>query len=127
MDTRKVAAEHRLKHWTRVMQDRAASGMSIKAFCEEIGVHENVYYYWQRKLREKACELGMLQNEESTTEAQLISQGFAEIKLRPLLADRQHKSSISQIHVEYAGMRLSTDCTCPAGYLSILLKELVRL
>lgn len=29
--------------------------MSIKSYCRHIGCHENVYYYWQRKLREAAC------------------------------------------------------------------------
>jgi hypothetical protein len=38
------------------MQERNASGMSIKAYCESIGLHQNVYHYWQRKLREAACK-----------------------------------------------------------------------
>jgi hypothetical protein len=38
------------------MQERSDSGLSIKAYCESIGLHQNVYHYWQRKLREAACQ-----------------------------------------------------------------------
>ena len=55
MDTRAIASEYRLTHWSGVMRERQDSGMSIRAYCESVGIHENVYYYWQRKLREAAC------------------------------------------------------------------------
>ena len=55
INTREIAAEHRLSHWSGIMQERAASGMSIRAYCKSIGLHTNVYHYWQRKLREAAC------------------------------------------------------------------------
>ena len=29
--------------------------MSVRAYCEAEGFRENMYYYWQRKLREAAC------------------------------------------------------------------------
>jgi len=56
MDTRKIAKEYRLAHWAQVMQERSTSGMSIRAYCESAGLCLNVYFYWQRKLRESACE-----------------------------------------------------------------------
>ena len=56
MTTREVAAEYRLAHWTGVIKQRTATGQSIRAFCETEGIHENTYYYWQRKLREAAIE-----------------------------------------------------------------------
>ena len=54
MKTREIAEEYRLSHWAGIMQERQASGLSIKAFCKNAGFHENAYYYWQRKLREAA-------------------------------------------------------------------------
>ena len=54
INTRKIAAEYRLSHWAQIMKERSISGMSIKAYCESIGIHENIYYYWQKKLREAA-------------------------------------------------------------------------
>jgi putative transposase len=56
MNTRKIAEEYRLSHWAGIMQERIDSGLSVKDFCKSAGFHENVYYYWQRKLRESACQ-----------------------------------------------------------------------
>ena len=56
MNTRAIAAEYRLAHWAGIMRERQESGLSIRAFCERAGFHENIYYYWQRKLREAACK-----------------------------------------------------------------------
>ena len=56
MDTRKIAASYRLTHWAGIPRERQASGMSIRAYCKTEGICENVYYYWQRKLLEAACQ-----------------------------------------------------------------------
>jgi putative transposase len=56
MNTRAIAAEYRLSHWAKIMQDRNESGMSIKEYCKTAGFHENKYYYWQRKLRALAYQ-----------------------------------------------------------------------
>ena len=53
-NTREIAAEYRLSHWAEILRQRTESGLSIKAYCEEMGMHENRYHYWQRKLREAA-------------------------------------------------------------------------
>ena len=45
MNTREIATEYRLSHWAQVMRERIESGLSIKAFCENVGFHENIYYY----------------------------------------------------------------------------------
>ena len=54
--TREIAAEYRLTHWAGVVRQRAESGLTVKAYCESAGLHENTYFYWQRKLRESVCE-----------------------------------------------------------------------
>ena len=65
MNTREIAGGYRLTHWARIMHERQESGMSIKAYCKQQGFHENVYYYWQRKLREAACtEMAAREQEE---------------------------------------------------------------
>ena len=56
MNTRDIAEEYRLSHWAGIMRKRAESGLSITAYCKSAGFHANVYYYWQRKLREAAYE-----------------------------------------------------------------------
>ena len=55
MNTREIASEYRLAHWAQAMRDRTDRGLLIRAYCEETGIHENTYFYWQRKLREAAC------------------------------------------------------------------------
>ena len=56
VNTREIAEEYRIGHWAQIMRDRSASGMSIKAYCDSIGIHPNRYFYWQRKLREAAIK-----------------------------------------------------------------------
>jgi putative transposase len=56
INTRQIAAEYRLEHWAGIVRERSESGLTVKAFCESAGLHPNSYFYWQRKLRESACE-----------------------------------------------------------------------
>jgi hypothetical protein len=55
-NTREVATGYRLERWAGIVRERAESGLTVKAFCESAGIHQNSYYYWQRKLREVVCE-----------------------------------------------------------------------
>ena len=56
VNTREVAAEYRLSQWAQIMQERNKSELSIRAYCKQIGICENTYFYWQRRLRKAACE-----------------------------------------------------------------------
>ena len=56
INIRELATEYRLTRWAVVIQEGNASGLSIKAYCESIGNRPNVYFYWQRSLREAACK-----------------------------------------------------------------------
>jgi hypothetical protein len=76
MDTRKIAIEYRLAHWSEVMRERAESGLTIKAFCETAGFHENIYYYWQRKLRETACK-GLLPGRVKSPGTSAVPDGWS--------------------------------------------------
>ena len=56
MNTGAIAAEYRLSYWAWIIKERMESGLSVKAFCEVLGIHGNTYFYWQKRLREAACE-----------------------------------------------------------------------
>lgn len=56
MDTREMAQEVRLANWAGILQARRDSGLSVRGYCQEQGINEKTYYYWQRRLRETACE-----------------------------------------------------------------------
>lgn len=77
MNTREAAKEYRLAHWAGVMQERVASGKNIKEYCESIGMHQNVYYYWQRKLRETACQELLPATNVSKSENAIVPNGWA--------------------------------------------------
>ena len=46
-----MTSGYRLQQWTGVMQKQKESGLNVKSFCEEAGIKEHRFYYWQRKLR----------------------------------------------------------------------------
>ena len=126
MNTREIAIEYRLSHWAGIMQERNASGLSIKAFCKTAGIHENVYYYWQRKLREAACE--HLAVPQGASETGLSTMGFAEVKLAvpssvPALPESPHRGQLS---IEYGEVRITADSAYPQEKLASLLRELMR-
>ena len=119
LDTRKAAAEFRLSHWAQILNEREESGLSIKAFCASAGFHENKYYYWQRRLREAACE------EMSTV--RLIPSTFVEVKPQeelnlpaPVVAHQ------SQISIETGRVSITADSEYPIGKLVQLLREVTR-
>jgi len=69
MNTREIAAEYRLSHWAQKMRERQESGLNIREYCQIEGYHENVYYYWQRKLREAACQELVVKTEKANVKA----------------------------------------------------------
>ena len=126
MNTREIAVEYRLAHWAGIMRERKKSGLSIRAFCENVGIHENSYYYWQKKLREAACsEIAKAQAETANLTPVSFAEGFAEVKLIEHTAQPiSIASSQSQVSVESAGIRIVADSEYPADKLVALLREL---
>jgi hypothetical protein len=123
MDTRTIAAEYRLSHWAGIMREREESGLSIKAFCENAGFHENIYFYWQRKLREATCEeLTKFQGSQSG----LTPIGFTEVKLVNPGVPPAGSSVQGQICIEAAGVRITEGGEYPVEKLTILLREVSR-
>ena len=52
--------------------------MNIKTYCQNAGIHENVYYYWLRKLRKAACE--KLASKGSAPETRLVPSGWSRLE-----------------------------------------------
>jgi len=126
MNTRDVATEYRLAHWAGVMREREESGLSIKAFSEKSGFHENRYFYWQKKLRELACEeLAKIQGKATELSAPPV---LAEFKLPMQSSLLPPTAGISQnsICVEAGGMRLTAGCDYPIDKLVELLRVVSR-
>jgi hypothetical protein len=123
MDTRKLASAYRLSHWASVMRARTESGLSVRAFCEREGFHENSYYYWQRKLREAACsELVKMQGENGP-----VPTGFMEVSLlQPAAAHVTGVTVQSKITIELTGIRITADGDYPVNRLAELIREVSR-
>lgn len=81
MDTKKATAEYRLQQWAQIIHERANSGLSVRAYCERIGIHENTYYYRQNKLRETACK----ELARETGGSQLAPHGGGESQAKSLM------------------------------------------
>ena len=125
MNTREIAKEYRLAHWAQKMQERTALGMNIKEFCEHIGICQNTYHYWQRRVRVAACE--QLNNLAPAQEA-LVQPSFTEIKVvePPALPTLPKPAQPSQIRIKAAGVQITADDAYPSDKLASLLRELVR-
>lgn len=55
MKISEVKQEYQLQQWRGMLRERQESGLSVKAWCSEHEISENVYYYRLRKLRRAAC------------------------------------------------------------------------
>jgi len=127
MNTRYIAAEYRLAHWSQIMRDRSKSGLSIKAFCKNTGIHENTYFYWQKKLRVAACEQ-LAKMQENSTPVVLTHPGFAEVMLQDSHLQIQDSKTVAHgnLSIEISAVKLTADCGYPVGQLAYLLRELVK-
>ena len=52
----KVKNEISLLNWQRLIDDKNQSGLSVRKWCELHEVSTHAYYYWLRKIREKAID-----------------------------------------------------------------------
>ena len=113
MNTRKVATELRLTQWAQMIQGRRESGQSIEAYCQAVGVSRNTYFYWQRKLREAACEeLGSrISREVSPCEKALIPDGWAVCKSAEPVAMGK------PVAIEIGGFRVIAEAESDPGIL----------
>ena len=56
MTAKEATSAYRLRQWTELICECKASGKTVKAWCAEQSVCIKTYYYWQRRVREAACE-----------------------------------------------------------------------
>jgi transposase-like protein len=120
INTGEIAKEYRLSHWAQVMQRRTDNGMSIREYCNHIGIAENTYYYWQRRVRMAAC-----QQLAETAQPCLPSPAFAEVAICEAPASPP-AAAIAQLRIEIAGFHITADSNYPPETLAALLRKLVQ-
>ena len=82
MKPSEVKREYQLQLWSSMIQERQASGLSIKNWCAERGLSENTYYYRLRKLREAACTTLETMQEATIAELPLAPQEDLSVQIR---------------------------------------------
>ena len=55
-ELQKLNADQRLAVWTQRIADCRSSGNGVKHWCQENGISEKTYYYWQRRIFRMAHE-----------------------------------------------------------------------
>ena len=129
VNTREVAAEYRLSYWAQIVRERSNSGSSIRAYCKQIGICENTYFYWQRRLRKAAYEQLSKYEPEQRRDMQprFVEIEIAEQAALPVSPDPSVRASQpSQLHIKADGVEITADSTYPPEQLAALLRELRR-
>jgi len=124
--------------WSQFIQECKESGLSVAEFCRDAGVRPNTYYYWQKKLRDEACQQLVMSRAGTSLPsfAATAPQGFTEVQLRdaspsqPLVlestqSDTNDKEAIGQIRIDVATRQIIADATYPTEKLALLLRELM--
>ena len=127
MDTKTMTREVRLLYWAEIIRERNESGKSIRMWCKENSIVEKTYYYWQRQLRQAACER-LSEIKSASNQIDLPQPSFAEVRLMSLDSQLALAQTIqpNQIQVEIHGIKITADSTYPEHKLAYLLRELVR-
>ena len=56
MEVKGLTREYRMQQWAGIISGRHGSGKTVRVWCEEQGVNQKSYYYWQQKIREALGE-----------------------------------------------------------------------
>jgi len=134
MDIKAVTQDVRLSNWADAVRRRNESGKTAREWCRENGIHEKKYYYWQKKLREAACEeilFTVAANESSLPVKPLkapLTKSFAEIKLESGASQTAlpFEPDGGRIHVKYGEIHITADDAYSPGNIATLLKELLK-
>ena len=123
MDTKEMTQAVRLRRWAEMIQARGESGQTIRTWCKENGIHEKSYYYWQRRLREAACEQLDESIDAIPTNLNLITTRFSEVVPAEVQAHTELPLS-NQLLIEIGDIRITADSNYPLENLSELLRRL---
>jgi len=125
VNTRYIAKEYRLAHWAQIITEQKESGLTVRAYCERAGYHENSYYYWQKKLRTVAInELSAATGEQTQELAPIMAKLNLTNNNGPETAGTGGNDYLS---IEMFGIKLTASRDYPVSKLSELLRTVSRL
>lgn len=112
-----------MTHWAQVMQERTQSGLSIKAYCKQIGICANTYFYWQRRVRAAAAnELGLRVCKD--TQPSQVSFSTVRVSETAVCPAGKETGATGQLHIDEGNVRLTADRAYPVEQLTQLLQGL---
>ena len=122
MNARIVAAEYRLSHWAQIqiIESRGTSEVSIREFCKQAGYREHVYYYWQHKLREAACQ-ELLPAVKGRRDADAVPAGWAVCAAKETLQSRK------PVTIEIGGCKIRAEADVDPDQLKQVCRILLSL
>lgn len=71
MNVIEIKTQMHMEEWSKLIETRQDSGLSIKEWCQQNNVPESQYYYYLRKLRLAACE-GLPEKQQEETPFALV-------------------------------------------------------
>lgn len=79
-----MSRQERLASWSEKIMACRNSGMSVRGWCQENGVAEKTYYYWQRRLFETLSrqQKGVTPAFAEVTPAQSVRSGNVAVTVR---------------------------------------------
>jgi len=122
INTREVAEEYRLNHWAQIMKERQEAGLSIRLFCLQIGICENTYFYWQRRVRAAACQ-ELMPTAQKQSEESLVPSGWAICKSE----EPQLPGTAPSITVEIGSCRITVEDNTDTELLAKVCRVLAAL
>ena len=122
INTRQIATEFRLSHWAGIMRQQQESGLSKNMFCEQNSIAKNVFYYWQRKIREAMCQelLNNSQPKPVEVDDSEIPTGWAVCEPAPI-------DTAKTLPIEINGCRILASADTDAELLAKTCKVLMSL
>ena len=122
----KTTHEIRLANWKQLIEQCASrpKGQTIQQWLKEHGIAEKQYYYWQRKVRARACEELESQGLMAPAMPKESETFFAEIPYRREENIMPLKAPAAVIHKAGATIAVSGDI--PERLLSQIIKEVLH-
>ena len=57
-----ISKQNRQEQWSRKIVACRSSGMTVRTWCQENGISEKTYYYWQRRLFQELANAHLQSN-----------------------------------------------------------------
>ena len=106
-----MSKQERLENWTARIMACRSSGMTVRAWCQENGLSEKTYYYWQRRLFQALSEQQTVYKTAfaEVTPPQLVCSGNVAVTVRIAGAEADIHSGADTATVETV-LRILKSC-----------------